>query len=63
MSDVLTIDEIIIAIIGDKSIIINNIENFCQIFENILLMRNIKLKLTKFNTIINNLFFISKETA
>jgi|TARA_B110000444_G_scaffold48565_1_gene44391 hypothetical protein len=63
MSDVLTIDEIIIAIIGDKSIIINNIENFCQIFENILLMRDIKLKLTKFNTIINNLFFISKETA
>ena len=59
----LTIDEIIIAIIGDKSIIINNIENFCQIFENILLMRDIKLKLTKFNTIINNLFFISKETA
>jgi hypothetical protein len=63
MSDVLTIDEIIIAIIGDKSIIINNIENFCQIFENILLMRDIKLKLKKFNTIINNLFFISKETA
>ena len=63
MSDVLTIDEIIIAIIGDKSIIINNIENFCQIFENILLMRDVKLKLTKFNTIINNLFFISKETA
>tara|TARA_B100000768_G_scaffold50640_1_gene49436 strand:+ start:1534 stop:1725 length:192 start_codon:yes stop_codon:yes gene_type:complete len=63
MSDVLTIDEIIIAIIGDKSIIINNIENFCQIFENILLMKDIKLKLTKFNTIINNLFFISKETA
>ncbi|MDB4238888.1 hypothetical protein N9835_00895 [Alphaproteobacteria bacterium] len=63
MSDVLTIDEIIIAIIGDKSIIINNIENFCQIFENILLMTDIKLKLTKFNTIINNLFFISKETA
>jgi hypothetical protein len=56
-------DEIIIAIIGDKSIIINNIENFCQIFENILLMKDIKLKLTKFNTIINNLFFISKETA
>ena len=60
MSDVLTIDEIIIAIIGDKSIIINNIENFCQIFENILLIRDIKLKLTKFNMIINNLFFISK---
>tara|TARA_B110000438_G_C15438533_1_gene489354 strand:+ start:295 stop:429 length:135 start_codon:yes stop_codon:yes gene_type:complete len=44
MSDVLVTDEIIIAIIGDKSIIINNIENFCQISENILLIKDIKLK-------------------
>ena len=63
MSDVLVTDEIIIAIIGDKSIIINNIENFCQISENILLIKDIKLKLTKFNIMINDLFFISKVTA
>jgi hypothetical protein len=63
MSDVLVNDEITIAIIGDNSIIINNIESFCQTSENILLISDIKFKLTKFNIMINDLFFISKVTA